>query len=593
MSLLGRGRGRRRAAVFVAAGSLFGFQALAVIGAQVASAATTCGFNVGTGAVTVGLDGSDTFQIIGVVDTAGNIELTSPTIDCGSATKATTTSVSVSSTAGVTNETFEIDNNDAGGAFAATTSWAVDLAGGTSDYLGFDGSDSADTMTFGNTTFTMNGGAGTTAGVEFLYTNGNDGNDVLDGSAITSTGPAFDDMDGDDGDDTLKGGGALDDSINGGNGDDTINGGGGNDFINGDGDVDTIAGDAGNDTLDGGGGNDVIDEGTAANGSDIIDGDGDTAFPYDIVDYSGRTNAVTVTVGTGANDGESGENDDVTGGTDGVLGGSGADSLTGDSDTNWLSGGPGNDTLNGGTNDDTAAYDTAPAAVTVDLAAGTATGGAGSDTLTSMEDAVGSAFNDTLTGDANNNDLDGRGGNDLIAGAAGSDNELGGAGNDTFNEGAAANGSDDIQGEAGLDWVNYGARTNAVSVSLNTGADDGESGEGDDVDTVENATLGTGDDTFLGDGFNNIVQPNGGQNILGWDRWRHHRLLGGLHLRGHGRPRWRRLQRRCDLGLRERDRHGVRRLHHRKRYQQPDQVRQGRRPRPGRLRGRHGASRCG
>jgi Ca2+-binding RTX toxin-like protein len=52
-------------------------------------------------------------------------------------------------------------------------------------------------------------------------------------------------------------------------------------------------------------------------------------------------------------------------------------------------------------------------------------------------------------------------------------------------------------------------------VTLNTGgADDGASGEGDDVDTVENATLGTGDDTFTGDGFNNIVQPNGGQNAL-------------------------------------------------------------------------------
>jgi Ca2+-binding RTX toxin-like protein len=177
---------------------------------------------------------------------------------------------------------------------------------------------------------------------------------------------------------------------------------------------------------------------------------------------------------------------------------------------------------------DTAAYDTAPAGVTVDLAAGTATGGAGTDALTSMEDAVGSAFNDTLTGSTVDNVLDGRGGDDLISGAGTTDFDdlLGGSGNDTFNQGAADDGEDDIEGEGGLDWVNYGARTAAVNVTLNfdgdvcgdedSGSDDGQISpcEFDDVDTVENATLGTGDDTFMGDGFNNTVQPNGGQNIL-------------------------------------------------------------------------------
>jgi Ca2+-binding RTX toxin-like protein len=502
----------------MAAGSLMAFQALAVIGAQVALAATTCTFNLGTGAVTVQLDGADLNTSIFVNTPGASIE-TNDGVDCGSATTTNTTSISASGTA-TANETITIDNDGAGGAFPSTISWAVDLAGGTNDQLAFNLSDSADTLTLGNTTFTMNGGTGVTAGLEQLSAQGNDGTDAIDGSAITSTGPASngDCLDGGSGDDTIKGGAAVD-CLDGDNGEDTINGGGGADDIFGGDDDDLIAGDAGDDLLFGGDGDDTFSEGTAANGSDEIDGQGEDTFPFDIVDYSGRTCALTVAVATGFDDGCAGENDDVDSGTEGVLGGSGADSLTGDSDDNWLSGGPGNDALNGGlccADDDTAAYDTATAAVTVDLAAGTATGGAGTDTLTLIDDAVGSNFNDTLTGDANQNDLDGRGGDDLIAGAGEDDDEFGGAGNDTFNQGATPNGEDEIEGEAGLDWVNYGARTAAVNVSFDDSFNDGDiaTGEDDNVNTVENATLGTSDDTFFGNGFNNIVQPNGGQNIL-------------------------------------------------------------------------------
>lgn len=56
--------------------------------------------------------------------------------------------------------------------------------------------------------------------------------------------------------------------------------------------------------------------------------------------------------------------------------------------------------------------------------------------------------------------------------------------------------------------VNAGPCNDAASEFTNC-----DSTEGDCIARVENATLGTGDDTFTGNGFNNAVQP-GGQNVL-------------------------------------------------------------------------------
>ena len=42
-------------------------------------------------------------------------------------------------------------------------------------------------------------------------------------------------------------------------------------------------------------------------------------------------------------------------------------------------------------------------------------------------------------------------------------------------------------------------------------------GEDDSIEQVENANLGTGDDTFWGSEFGNVVKPGGGQNVLDGD----------------------------------------------------------------------------
>ena len=112
---------------------------------------------------------------------------------------------------------------------------------------------------------------------------------------------------------------------------------------------------------------------------------------------------------------------------------------------------------------------------------------------------------------------------------------------------ATATGNDYLDGGAGIDAVDYGANTASTTVNLaqNIGAPrsrtstrplhgragpaptcgayvrplrgsvtSGVGGESDVLINIENAILGTGNDTFTGSAFNNTVWPNGGQNTL-------------------------------------------------------------------------------
>ncbi|MEO8700935.1 MAG: calcium-binding protein [Kofleriaceae bacterium] len=134
-------------------------------------------------------------------------------------------------------------------------------------------------------------------------------------------------------------GSASDNVIDGGAGNDTISGGLGND---------TLKGSAGNDTLNGDAGDDTFNEGTATSGNDTINGGaGD-----DTVDYSGRTNDLTVTLAPGTPSGESGEADVLAIDLENVLGGDGDDSITGNASDNQLEGGVGVDSLFGLAGDD-------------------------------------------------------------------------------------------------------------------------------------------------------------------------------------------------------------------------------------------------
>ena len=240
-------------------------------------------------------------------------------------------------------------------------------------------------------------------------------------------------------------------TINGGAGDDTIDardaavpvtlsGGDGNDDITGGPLADILNGDADDDTFR---------EGTASNGGDTMTG----GLGEDTTSYIGRLGDVTVTLGTGADDGEAGENDNVD--TEGVIGGSGNDTLTGHDGSNSLLGEAGTDTLNGGMGDD------------------------------SLE-----------------------GGDDV-------DIENGGDGDDFFYQGLAPDGGDTLTGGAGdADVTSYESRTAPVSVTLGVGVDDGEAGENDNADTENVIASDLAGDTLTGNTQENTLWGRAGNDTL-------------------------------------------------------------------------------
>jgi Ca2+-binding RTX toxin-like protein len=207
----------------------------------------------------------------------------------------------------------------------------------------------------------------------------------------------------------------------------TLNGGDGDDALTAGPVADTLNGGAGSDLLDGGAGPDTL-----SGGADV-----------DTADYSNRTGNVSVGLDNVADDGESGENDDVRSDVQNVLGGAGDDTLTGSLGTNVLDGNGGNDsldgglgpdTLNGGPGTDTVSYATRLIAVTSDLD-GVANDGAPGEQdaiATDVENLVGGNGGDALTGSDLANALTGGGGNDTVEGGEGVDALSGGPGADTL-----------------------------------------------------------------------------------------------------------------------------------------------------------------
>jgi Ca2+-binding RTX toxin-like protein len=218
-----------------------------------------------------------------------------------------------------------------------------------------NGNGGADVLTGGSGDDTLNGGAGDdtlTPGTGTDTVSGGTGIDTVSyadraSTAVTvvlGTGGAASTSNGA----TLADGGTENDSI------DTVEniiGGGGADTLTGNDLDNAITGGAGNDTMTGGPGNDTFLMGTAAAGNDIIDG----SAGEDLVDYSGRTNALTLTLnGSTATtgNGESGESTSLVNIED-LTCGSGADTVTGDANDNVISGGPGNDTIDAAGGNDT------------------------------------------------------------------------------------------------------------------------------------------------------------------------------------------------------------------------------------------------
>ncbi|HEX4336442.1 MAG TPA: calcium-binding protein [Polyangiaceae bacterium] len=219
----------------------------------------------------------------------------------------------------------------------------------------------------------------------------------------------------------------------------------------------------------GGTGRDTFDEGTGPTPNETLHGEGDT----DTVSFAKRTHAVAVTLGAGADDGDTGgEQDDIV-------------------DTELLVGGSGDDTLVAATG----------VAVTMN-------GGAG---------------NDTLTGDSAADILNGEAGNDTLAGGGGADVLNGGDGNDVFDEGTTTNGADIFNGGTGIDTVDYSGRTGGVGVKVTMdglAANDGQAGtEGDNVRAdIENVKGTQYADELIGNAFaNRITGGRGNDKLTGGD----------------------------------------------------------------------------
>ncbi len=245
--------------------------------------------------------------------------------------------------------------------------------------------------------------------------------------------------------------GAGNDAINTGTGSDRVSSEAGNDMINTGPGSDGAGGNPGSDSIELGEGTDFFQEEGVANGADVVNGGPGVG---DSVSYGFGFEPVTMTLNGIADDGHAGEGDNLLG----------------------------FENLNGGD------------------------GG------------------DTIVGDGSDNELSGGGGNDTILGAGGDDEIFPGPGNDSVDGGEGADSVDGgSESEDGADLLNGGGGSGdslayfgpgAVSMTLNGQADDGHSGEGDNISGFEGLEGGDGDDTIVGDDANNVLEGNGGDDTL-------------------------------------------------------------------------------
>ena len=350
--------------------------------------------------------------------------------------------------------------------------------------LSINGGALVDTLTGGDGADTISGGAGNdiiSGGLGADILNGDADNDTFNEGAVTNGADTFN---GGTGTDTVSyalrtaivavtiaaSGGTADDGestetddviddvevVTGGTLADTMTCQAAGCTLNGGAGDDILTGAAGADTLNGGVGDDTFVEGTAASGGDVFNGGAGT----DTVDYSGRSVALLVTMdGVAADDGESGELDDVNVDVEDLLGGTVADIITGNLNNNVITGGTGNDTLSGGAGDDTfreravtsgadsfdggAGVDTvdysarvAALTVTMDgVAADDGLGGETDNVSATVENLLGGTAGDTITGNLLDNNIDGGLGADTIVGGAGDDILDGAGGTDSVTGG--------------------------------------------------------------------------------------------------------------------------------------------------------------
>lgn len=300
-------------------------------------------------------------------------------------------------------------------------------------------------------------------------------------------------------------GGTGNDVFFGGSGNETFYGGSGNDtFIGGPG-ADVMNGDAGDDHF-------LMGLAYTGTGSQYDDGGGDIlngGSGTDTANYGYRIAALTITVGTTtADDGASGENDNVKSDIERVYGGIAGDTITGGTGNDFISGCLLPSTCQtGGTGGSCAVY-CAQATAIYNLTnylstlsnhgydAAIDSTGSGALNEHAGVNSVGNYFandDDTLNGGAGNDTLFGQAGNDTYNGGSGDDVFwMGPAGSTSGNASWSFDGDDVLNGGAGVDTADYGLRpfgttlANDNDVYITVG--DGVANDGDiacDADTAE------------------------------------------------------------------------------------------------------------
>ena len=312
-------------------------------------------------------------------------------------------------------------------------------------------------------------------------------------------------------------GGSGDDRLEGSGGPNTLDGGAGGDFMIGNGGLDTATyADHLEDViadLDGVADDGSIEDGRADNVAadieSVVGGLGD--------DRLTAAAASTVLNGGTGNDllqGRAGD-DTLTGGPgdDTLRGDLGEDALHGQEGNDRLDGGEGADDAVGGEGTDTMTYLSRSEALTVRLD-GVANDGSGLDGLADnvqldVENVIGGAGDDFLVGNPNRNVLQGGDGEDTLDGQDGDDRLDGGAQADTL-----------IGGKGPNDLATYAQRQLGVTVDFDGNADDGNSidesgGRRDDARAdIEGAVGGAGDDTLIGSERINLLDGQGGADVL-------------------------------------------------------------------------------
>jgi Ca2+-binding RTX toxin-like protein len=183
-------------------------------------------------------------------------------------------------------------------------------------------------------------------------------------------------------------------------------------------------------------------------------------------------------------------------GDDSLVGGSGFDTLEGEDGEDTLEGGLGGDTQRGGPGVDTVSYAGRADQVIVALFFD------GEDGEANEQDVVGTDVENVIGGD----------GGDVLFGSAGVNILDGGPGVDVVD---GLEGADTLRGGADFDLAHYRGRTAPVTVRLDGVADDGEQGEGDNVDRDVEAILGgSGDDTLEGNPELNLLEGGAGADAL-------------------------------------------------------------------------------